>query len=320
MASVPPFVCHTLPNAPPPPVPRDRKAILYFAPAVLPSGSKLSLFLGNVGVGVAKFFGECVAAALADAPRLGRRSMMVYGNAGVVLGLGAFGALALARHENNALMICALSWVMLAFSLGPGPFTTVFVSESAPIRIRAPASAIACFLNRATSACVALSFLPLQAAIGSAAPIFFGCVRRVGRVGPGCAISIGGRAVNHTWCSLARAPRTGTRRSARRAPSSTRARCPTRWGAASKTSSSSESSSAVPPRPPPWLLALTARTRRAWSLWRGMSRGETGPSHKPHRVIALRAQASAAQRSEDTPASRKLCLASGGFGSGQNQL
>ena len=147
------------------------EAILYFSPTVLPGGSKLVAFVGNAGVGAAKFFGEVLAAAVGDSPRLGRRSMTVRGSAGVCGGLFAFAFLVKRRDPPPAALIAALSFVMLAFSLGPGPFTTVFLNEVVPTRHRAKSSALATFYNRITSACVALSFLPLSAALG-AAPVF----------------------------------------------------------------------------------------------------------------------------------------------------
>ncbi|KAK7253841.1 glucose transporter [Aureococcus anophagefferens] len=48
------------------------EAILYFAPTVLPKHNPFDAFLGNVGIGLAKFGGEVVASYLSDSPRLGR--------------------------------------------------------------------------------------------------------------------------------------------------------------------------------------------------------------------------------------------------------
>ncbi|KAH8044320.1 hypothetical protein JL720_17110 [Aureococcus anophagefferens] len=76
------------------------EAILYFAPTVLPKHNPFDAFLGNVGIGLAKFGGEVVR------------------------------------------------------------------------RNRAKSSALSCFLNRITSACVALSFLPLSQAWGASAVFF----------------------------------------------------------------------------------------------------------------------------------------------------
>ena len=149
------------------------EAILYFAPTVLPSGNKFDAFLGNVGIGLAKFGGEVVASYLSDSPKIGRRTMMIGGNVGVALGLVVFGVLVMLPGDQTVPMILALSFIMLAFSLGPGPFTTVFVNECVPTDIRGKSSAVSCFLNRITSACVALSFLPLSKDLG-AAPVFFG--------------------------------------------------------------------------------------------------------------------------------------------------
>ncbi|KAK7253845.1 glucose transporter [Aureococcus anophagefferens] len=53
---------------------------------------------------------------------------------------------------------------MLSFSLGPGPLHDGLRQRGVPTRNRAKSSALSCFLNRITSACVALSFLPLSQA------------------------------------------------------------------------------------------------------------------------------------------------------------
>jgi len=154
------------------------EAILYFAPTVLPGGSPREKFLGNVGVGLAKFVGEVIASYLADAETafLGRRTMTIWGSGGVALGLFAFAALsgddgAFAPGARLPLLVGALSFTMLSFSLGPGPFSTVFVNEVVPTKHRAKSSAWSCFLNRLTSASVALSFLSLSTTFG--APMVF---------------------------------------------------------------------------------------------------------------------------------------------------
>ena len=154
------------------------EAILYFAPTVLPGGSKRDKFLGNVGVGSAKFIGELLASYMADSETalLGRRTLTIGGSFGVCVGLAIFAKFS---EDNSALplLAAALSWTMFTFSLGPGPFSIVFVNEVVPTRLRAKSSAWSCFLNRITSASVALSFLPLSTAY-SASSVFalYACV------------------------------------------------------------------------------------------------------------------------------------------------
>lgn len=144
------------------------EAILYFAPTVLPGGSKRAKFLGNVGVGSAKFIGELLATYMADSESalLGRRTLTIGGSAGVCVGLAVFAKFS---EDNSALplLAAALSWTMFTFSLGPGPFSIVFVNEVVPTKLRAKSSAWSCFLNRLTSASVALSFLPLSTQYGA---------------------------------------------------------------------------------------------------------------------------------------------------------
>ena len=128
------------------------EAILYFAPTVLPGGSKRDKFLGNVGVGSAKFIGELLASYMADSETalLGRRTLTIGGSFGVCVGLAIFAKFS---EDNSALplLAAALSWTMFTFSLGPGPFSIVFVNEVVPTRLRAKSSAWSCFLNRITS-------------------------------------------------------------------------------------------------------------------------------------------------------------------------
>ena len=62
----------------------------------------------------------------------------------VSLGLFCFAALAGVHDANKSLFIAALCFVMFSFSLGPGPFTTVFANELVPLRHRAKSSAVTC--------------------------------------------------------------------------------------------------------------------------------------------------------------------------------
>merc|ERR1711924_355172 len=86
------------------------EAILYFAPTVLPGGSKRDKFFGNVGVGSAKFIGELLASYMADSETalLGRRTLTIGGSAGVCLGLAIFakfrGQLGAAAPRGGALV------------------------------------------------------------------------------------------------------------------------------------------------------------------------------------------------------------------------
>ncbi|KAJ1459982.1 major facilitator superfamily domain-containing protein [Pelagophyceae sp. CCMP2097] len=148
------------------------EAILYFAPAILPRASKEAAFLGNLGIGGFKLAGEMIAALLADHDLIGRRTLMILSNANVVLGLACFAASAQFELPTGY-GIASVTYVMLAFSLGPGPFTAVFVNETVDVRYRAKSTAIACCANRLTSAIVALSFLPLQHLFGAAYIFYF---------------------------------------------------------------------------------------------------------------------------------------------------
>eukprot|EP00040_Diaphanoeca_grandis_P027140 m.153783 g.153783 ORF g.153783 m.153783 type:complete len:519 (+) comp30850_c1_seq1:574-2130(+) len=157
------------------------EAILYYTPYIFGGYSDFYMFVANLGVGGMKFFGELIAAALAE--RAGRRRLMIAGNVmlcGAVFGIAtifhvypaplnttttAAGESPDMTHTLPAVVLLAV--VMLSFSVGAGPLSLVVVNEMVPLQARAKTVAVAVFLNRMVSGTVALTFLTLQDAIGA---------------------------------------------------------------------------------------------------------------------------------------------------------
>lgn len=145
------------------------EAILYYTPTLFERLSEEHQFLANLSVGFCKFFGELVAASLAECA--GRRLLMIYGNlalCGAVFGI----AVSFLYGADVYVSVGCLSLVMLTFSIGAGPFTFVVVNEMLPLPFRGKGVATSVFFNRLGSGTVALTFLSLKNAIGVANTFF----------------------------------------------------------------------------------------------------------------------------------------------------
>lgn len=144
------------------------EAILYYTSSIF-SGEGMSSkvqFFANLGIGGCKFVGELVCMALVE--RTGRRALLIGGNVLLCLGVAAMTASVYLDGPDAAKIVC-LSFIMFAFSIGAGPLTLVVANEIVPMQLRGKVVAASMFVNRITSASVALTFITLQHAMGTAA-------------------------------------------------------------------------------------------------------------------------------------------------------
>jgi len=112
-------------------------------------------------VGIFKLAMTVVSAALVEDPRFGRRSLLLYGNAGVTLALGGLTALySTAGPEGpntNAIIACILAFVG-CYQIGFGPITWLVLSEIFPLRVRSAAVSFGVLANFGANLLVALLF------------------------------------------------------------------------------------------------------------------------------------------------------------------
>lgn len=160
-------------------------SVLYFANRIFENAGLG--YEAAVGVGVFKFLMTLVSAALVENPNFGRRTLLLYGNAGVtasLVGLSALYSFAGPDGPNQpAIIACILAFVG-SYQIGFGPITWLVLSEIFPLRIRSAAVSIGTLANFGSNVLVALLFESERlflgegalfaqfAAIGLAATIF----------------------------------------------------------------------------------------------------------------------------------------------------
>ncbi len=139
--------------------------IIYYAPTIFEMAgihSAAVAILATFGVGLANVLMTIVAIRLID--RVGRRPLLLYGTAGMVVSLGALG---LIFHLPSASGM--LAWITLvslivyvaSFAIGLGPVFWLLISEIYPVIVRGRAMSLATIMNWAANLLVTLSFLSL---------------------------------------------------------------------------------------------------------------------------------------------------------------
>lgn len=139
--------------------------IVYYAPTIFEMAGMHSAsvaILATFGVGMANVLMTLVAIRLVD--RVGRRPLLLYGTAGMVVSLGALGII---FHLSGISGI--LAWITLislvvyvaSFAIGLGPVFWLLISEIYPLVVRGRAMSLATIMNWASNLLVTLSFLSL---------------------------------------------------------------------------------------------------------------------------------------------------------------
>ena len=143
--------------------------VIYYAPTIFQFagfGSANAAIFATVGVGVVNVLATLVAVWLID--RVGRRPLLLVGEAGMMVSLVALGIGFFFR--GNA----ATGWITTAglmtyvgfFAIGLGPVFWLLIAEIYPLRVRGRAMSVATFVNWITNLLVALTFLSLVDALG----------------------------------------------------------------------------------------------------------------------------------------------------------
>ena len=144
--------------------------IIYYAPTIFKESgfaSNSSAILATFSVGVINVLVTIVATQLLD--RVGRRPLLLWGLAGMVLGLGAMGAAFLSSGHSSLQAYLSLASLMLfvaSFAIGLGPVFWLLISEIYPMKVRGRAMSIATMANWGFNLLVALTFLDLLKHLG----------------------------------------------------------------------------------------------------------------------------------------------------------
>ncbi len=146
--------------------------VIYYAPTIFQFAgvrSHSAAILATAGVGLINVLTTVVALRLLD--RVGRRPLLLYGLAGMVLSLGVLGVGFTSPNPGQALawisVICVMLYVA-CFAIGLGPVFWLMISEIYPLKIRGRAMGIATVANWGSNLLVALTFLTLLRLLGPA--------------------------------------------------------------------------------------------------------------------------------------------------------
>lgn len=143
--------------------------VIYYSPTILQFAgfsSASSAILATVGVGFVNLLLTLTALLLLD--RLGRRPLLLWGLAGMVVSLLmlALSFTGDVKTISGPLMVASLMLYVGSFAIGLGPVFWLIISEIYPLRARGLGMSLATVLNWAANLVVALLFLPLAQAIG----------------------------------------------------------------------------------------------------------------------------------------------------------
>jgi SP family galactose:H+ symporter-like MFS transporter len=159
--------------------------VIYYAPVIFQFAglrSHSAAILATAGVGIVNVALTVVALRLLD--RVGRRPLLLYGLAGMILSLGFLGFGFLAPQMTQALawisVICVMLYVA-CFAISLGPIFWLMIAEIYPLKIRGRAMALATVANWGSNLLVALTFLSLLHSLGR--PVTFWLYAIVGVIG-----------------------------------------------------------------------------------------------------------------------------------------
>ena len=156
--------------------------VIYYAPTIFRIAgmqSNAGAILATAGVGVVNVLFTILALWLLD--RVGRRPVLLWGIAGMVLSLGILGFAFLMPSAGGALAWIAVLSLMVyvaCFAVGLGPVFWLMISEIYPLKIRGRAMSVATVANWSSNLLVALTFLTLLDALGG--PVTFWLYAAIG--------------------------------------------------------------------------------------------------------------------------------------------
>ena len=149
-------------------------SVLYFANRIF---EKAGLgFEAALGVGVFKLIMTLVSANLVESPQWGRRTLLLYGNAGItvsLVGLSLFyylGGISPDGPNQAGIIACILAFVG-CYQIGFGPITWLVLSEIFPLQIRSAAVSVGTLANFGSNLLIAGVFETEREALGE--PLLF---------------------------------------------------------------------------------------------------------------------------------------------------
>lgn len=147
--------------------------LLQFAAPLLNASGLHVAILGSVGIGVVNFVVTIIALLLVD--KLGRRPLLIFGTAGIVLSMAFVGIVQAFFPASTATGYATLAGLMafvVFYAVGPGVVVWLAISEVMPLAIRAKGMSVALCANSLTSALLGNVFMWIVAGVGYAGLFF----------------------------------------------------------------------------------------------------------------------------------------------------
>ncbi len=146
-------------------------AILYYSNSIFAAAGfgGASSALQTVAVGLVNLLATFLGMSLID--KLGRKTLLLIGAAGMVVALGGVGAI-FATNTHQELLVWCLMLFIAFFALSQGAVIWVYISEVFPSRVRSKGQSIGSSSHWIMNAIIAFAF-PLIAVHSHAVPFFF---------------------------------------------------------------------------------------------------------------------------------------------------
>ena len=148
--------------------------VIYFAPIIFETvgfaGAEAAIF-ASLGLGVINMISATIALKLMD--KVGRRPLLMWGTAGMVMALLLIGvALSMENPSVKFVAIFSLMAYVACFSISMGPIPWLVVSEIYPSQIKGQAMSLAILFNWVANYFVAFTFLDLTKWLGFSGTFF----------------------------------------------------------------------------------------------------------------------------------------------------
>ncbi len=144
--------------------------IIYYAPYIIRTAGISSIqgsILATAGIGTVNVVMTLVSMWLID--RVGRRPLLLTGIAGMIVSLGALGAIFHLQPKGGelaGLAVVILMFYVASFAISLGPIFWLLIAEIYPLKIRGLAAGVAAGTNWLANFAVSLTFLSLLKLLG----------------------------------------------------------------------------------------------------------------------------------------------------------
>jgi sugar porter (SP) family MFS transporter len=154
-------------------------AIIYYAPRIfeMTGLGRNSSLLSTVGIGAVNFIFTLIAINFID--RIGRKTLMLIGSAGLILTLGLVSQAFYSQNFSGWAVTTYLLVYIAFFAFSQGAVIWVFIAEIFPNQVRAKGQTLGSCTHWVMAALVAFSFPMLAEKLGGGNTFLFFCIMMV---------------------------------------------------------------------------------------------------------------------------------------------